>query len=336
MTSGPNVRARRRRAASAALGLSAVLLLAYSVASISLRPAATTAEGLDQMIDCGTQDWSTVAGVSIDPTSACPNAVELNLEVTNAPTVDEQFVRAGSQLFPTGAYGGTVVNGGWASRSISIEGDSQDSSEWLILANSFIGGRPIQLPTKSVDGIENYPLDTYTTNWTGIVVDAVTAERIPVVLTAQTSPVSGFDIQVTRVEMEGDAASPIQHNPHGRFSYALGAQRDPAVRFQVALLVFTVVVGGLAALFMTILIVCRRRPPSLGALGWLATFLFALLEVRRNFPGDPPVGVRLDALVTFPVIALIMMQIVVVAVSWRRRVDWDMENHDPSELGLER
>lgn len=317
-----------------ALIASALVLVAYSVASFSLRPAETTTVGLDQRIDCATQDWSQTSGVSIESTDGCPNAIELNLTVTGAHSVGEHVLDASVQVFPSGSYGGTVVNGGWASRSISIEGDSQASSEWLIYANSLAGGHPIELPTISVAGIESYPLDGYTTSWTGLAEDAVTAERIPVVLTANRSPVSGFDVQILRGEMAGNDIAPVPHNTAGRFSYEVIVQRDPAVRFQVALLAFTLVVGGLAALFMTTLIVSRRRPPSLAALGWLATFLFALLEVRRNFPGNPPIGVRLDAFVTFPVIALILVQIMVIASVWRRRVDWDMENHDPTEPGF--
>ena len=212
-----------------------------------------------------------------------------------------------------------------------MSSDAIGESEWLILSQSLIGGRTARFPLVSARGIAAYPLDTYTSSWTGLIEDGVSADRVPVLQSVEPSVVPGFDLAVTRVPTDAAESKPVHYNPMGRFSYALAIQRDPATRFQVGLLAATMVLGGVASFIMTALIVSRRRPPSLAALGWLATFLFALLEVRRNFPGSPPAGVRLDAFVTFPMISIIIVLFVVNAIVWLRRDDWDMTNQPALE-----
>jgi hypothetical protein len=79
-----------------------------------------------------------------------------------------------------------------------------------------------------------------------------------------------------------------------------------------------IVIGVAASVVTTIAVMLRRRPPSLSALAWLATYLFALIQVRAEFPGEPPIGLAIDRFLTFPAIAVVMGLIVVNAFMWFR------------------
>jgi hypothetical protein len=102
--------------------------------------------------------------------------------------------------------------------------------------------------------------------------------------------------------------------------------------FLALLLALIIIIGAFSAVLMSLSIFNQHRPPSLSALGWLATFLFALVEMRANLPGEPPLGINLDLVITFPIVLIVMALIVLNAFLWMRRDDWDMENHDPREF----
>ena len=94
----------------------------------------------------------------------------------------------------------------------------------------------------------------------------------------------------------------------------------------VSLLLVIMILGALAGIFLSVSIVKEKRPPTLNALSWLATSLFALVEIRSRFPGQPPMGIRLDTFVTYPVILIQLSLIVLHAILWVRRDDWNMKN----------
>jgi len=313
--------------------VAAAILGCYALVALFMRPSSTeVGPGVETIVSCQEQAWESATEVATEAGSNCPNLVEVSLAVESIEPTIERVVRGRVQVYPSGSYGGTVVNGGWASKSLLVSGDAVGSRERLIRSNSLIGGQAQAFALDAVEGIGGYPFDRYSTSWTGIVEDAVSGDRVPVVQSATSGSVPGFDVTIQKQALPDDRATPIAFNPMGRFSYVIGAEREPGVRLQVGLLMLTILVGALAALIMTMLILLRRRPPSLAALGWLATFLFALLEVRRNLPGDPPVGIRLDAYVTFPMTFLLVLLIAVNAWAWLGRDDWDMENQPRDEV----
>ena len=319
---------RMRVVAQSALAGSLVVLVGYLALTFLLRgPTTAVMSGLGSTIKCTENAWALEANISIDSTTGCPNAAEVNIEpreVRREHGVDLYFT---SRVFPSGEYGGSIGNGAWALRSFILSGDAINANEWLVLSNSFVGSENSSLWLDAGKGLVNYPFDEYSTSWTGVIDDAVSGDRIPVVQTATPSSVAGYDISIARQDLDGLVEGDISVNPFGRFGYDISVSRDSAVKFQVLLLSVTTVVGAASAVLLTALVLSRRRPPSIVGLSWLATFLFALLEVRRNYPGDPPIGVRLDGLVTFPVVALLMSLKVVNGVLWLRREDWDLRNH---------
>jgi hypothetical protein len=108
--------------------------------------------------------------------------------------------------------------------------------------------------------------------------------------------------------------------------------RSQTQKLMAFLLILITVTGVISSALVTIAVHRRIRPPSLAVLAWLATFLFALMQIRAEYPGNPPLGIFLDSIVTFPAIALLLFMIVMNAFAWLSRNDWDMENHLVDEM----
>lgn len=315
------------RLATVALGLAVGILLAYLALALVIRGSETSVgEDLSAVIDCGDADWAASAGISVEADTGCPNATEVTIAVRE---VDHRYgptLTLNSTLYPSGTFGGNVADGAWALQSLIVSDDAVGSNEWLVRSNSLVGTHEVEIAMTAAQGISAYPFDAYVASWIGVVDDAVSGERVPVVQTASQSNAPGYDVTIHRGQIEGSVDGAVVVNPFGRFSYDMQVVRDPAVKFQILLLVTATVIGAVAAVLLSILVLTRRRPPSIAALSWLATFLFALLEVRRNYPGNPPVGVTLDTAITVPVVTLLMGLIVVNAAIWLRRDDWDLRN----------
>lgn len=315
------------RFAQVGLWISLAVIGLYLIVAFVIRSSETSVgNDLSAVIDCSQSDWAAKAEIEIEEISGCPNAVEITLAVREVLQSEGSFLKSNITLYPAGSFGGNVVDGAWALRSLTMSDDGVGSNEWFIPSNSLVGTEVVEVALQSDTGIIDYPLDTYGASWMGIVADAVTGERVPVVQTASLTSAPGYDVTIQRGEVEGSIPSNVTVNPFGRFSYEMKISRDPAVKFQVLLLVFATIIGVIAALTLTAMVLSQRRPPSIAALSWLATFLFALLEVRRNYPGNPPIGVRLDSLVTIPVVSLIMSLIVLNTLIWLKRDDWDLKN----------
>jgi hypothetical protein len=329
---------KRPSLAVAVLAAAAILLAAYTALSLVLPGSTTSVDPSLQIVpSCSSAD-PPPGDVGIDPTTGCPNLVEVQASVSRVTLGDSPSVGMGLQVFPSGIYGGALVSGGFTQRSLTLQGDAIGEDEWLMPSNSITGGKEIALPVLSSAGVENFPFDRYETSWTGLVEDAVLAERAPVVTTANAITVPGFDVAIVRTPMDADQVdnSGLIVNEMGRMSYVVEIERSASTVNQTALLVITVLVGALASAYMTIAIATHRRPPSLAALAWLATFLFALIEVRRNFPGNPPLGVRIDSLFLLPVAISVIVEIAIVTGLWLARRDWDAQNleeNDPAVIG---
>ena len=315
------------------LACSAIVLAAYAALSLVLPGSVTSVDPSLRVVPTCSPDDPPPMGVDTDPATGCPNLVEVQAAVSRVNLGDSPSVGLGLQVFPSGAYGGALVSGGFTRRSLTLQGDAVGEDEWLMPSNSITGGREIALPVLASAGVENFPFDRYQTSWTGLVEDAVLAERAPVVTTANAITIPGFDVAIIRSPMEADQVNSagLVINGMGRLGYNVEIERSASTVNQTALLVLTILVGAVASAYMTFAIATYRRPPSLAAMAWLATFLFALIEVRRNFPGDPPLGVRIDSLLLLPVAISVIVEITIVTGLWLARQDWDAQNLDESD-----
>lgn len=86
------------------------------------------------------------------------------------------------------------------------------------------------------------------------------------------------------------------------------------------ILVLLVVIANLA-LLVAWSAFTGRRPVEPGYASWLAALLFALIPLRVNLPGAPPIGAWIDALVFFWVEVVMLAAMVIFIAAWFRYRD---------------
>lgn len=231
-----------------------------------------------------------------------------------------------------GTYGENLENGAFLNFPLLfnfdvLEGDSlHDPPAGNIFGGQFVG---VQLV-----GDQNfYPFDRYRANFFASVQVKGTSESTldaPRFFASDSGKaISGFSIfaqqvgfidgEITRESIDGDRESGV--------SFLIWEiERSQSTKFIALLLSSLMILGGLMGLFITLSIVRQKRPPSITILVWLAAFLFALFQIRNQFPGSPPVGVNLDKFVFFPTVLTLVILIVINVILWVRRDDWDLEN----------
>jgi hypothetical protein len=316
----------RRNPALAPLLIALGLLIAYSFTVFAASFAGSlVSPNLQVVPSC---DASLGEGVETDPASQCPNLVELNLVPKRIDIYDSALLDLTLGVYPSGIYGGSVANGALASKSLSVQGDSVGQNSWRIPSNTLTGGKTVSLALENERPYQTFPFDSYVTSWTSLVEDSVLAERVVTTGTVASAVIPGFDMDFSRTDFEADVTLPgdLVVNERGRFGIQVLITRSMTTILETGLLLLAVLVGAVAALYMTARIQQGKRPPSLAALGWLATLLFALIEVRRALPTDPPLGIYMDRWLFLPVMILLLGLIVVVAVEWIRRPEWDSQN----------
>lgn len=316
----------RRNPALFVFALGAVLLLLYAITTMTSSFATSqVSPDLRVVPVCGAGPYG---GMPVDSTTQCPSLVELNLVPNQVDPNGSQLLDLTVGVFPFGIYGGPVANGALANRSLVIQGDSVGMNSWRIPSNTLTGGKSIGVPMTAERAYSEFPFDAYTTSWTAVVEDAVSAERVMTTGTVESTLIPGFDLTFTRAHMDADVtlANDLVVNERGRFSIEISVTRSMTTITETGLLLLAVFVGAASAVYMTLRIQQGNRPPSLAALGWLATLLFALIEVRQSLPTNPPLGIRLDTIVFFPVMVLVTSLIAVVTFAWLKRPEWDVQN----------
>lgn len=90
--------------------------------------------------------------------------------------------------------------------------------------------------------------------------------------------------------------------------------------FVIIVLVLLVVITNLA-LLVAWSAFTARRPVEPAYASWLATLLFALIPLRVNLPGAPPIGAWIDALVFFWVQIVVLFAMAIFIAAWFRYRD---------------
>ena len=85
--------------------------------------------------------------------------------------------------------------------------------------------------------------------------------------------------------------------------------------FAVVLLAMVVVLAGFA-LFVSILVITRRRRMEAALLGWSAALLFALPLLRTYLPNSPPIGAAIDVYIYLWVILAAVLACVFLLCAW--------------------
>ncbi len=305
----------------------ALLFVAYFIAAISLAPGKMqVSKDLTQVFDC-----KKIASANLP--------LELNVEGQNCPSVTEQVVNLEAIIFddvsylkgtlrvwPAGEIVSALVNTGVAQRALAMSFDSLNETSWQIPAKQFIGSRTFEIPLNNTGAISRYPFDEYTGSWASFLEDFQSSKSLASTLTISDKPIYGWEMSVKQKALPNDLGSKKVVNLDGREAFEWQANRSGSIKLSFFLLIAVMILGTVSAVILTKSIFLRRRPPTLAALGWLATSLFAVLEIRNRFPGEPPLGISADLFVTYPVTITLLALILANTYFWINRDDWDMKN----------
>jgi hypothetical protein len=98
-------------------------------------------------------------------------------------------------------------------------------------------------------------------------------------------------------------------------------ERSGALLVYVAIVLVLLAVVASLALLVAWSSFTGRRPVEPGYASWLAALLFALIPLRVNLPGAPPIGAWIDALVFFWVEVVVLFAMAIFIVAWFRYRD---------------
>lgn len=244
-----------------------------------------------------------------------------NLTITATPELQNQ-------------WGTTLLSGSLAKSRIAF--DFTNTS-----GNGFQDTRPGTIigSLSSTVNLQNtrfgYPFDEYRAYWTIFVTDLDARATPSVALVEDSQILAGLNIRARQLDYRGDGSIRGQRQNGGPLVIEWTIQRSTSSKVAVLAIALLLIVGAGSSLAVTVAIVLRHRPPSLGALGWLAAFLFALFEIRKALPGNPPSGDLFDLYLFFPSLIVIGASTVVNIFVWVRRDDWDLENPRNSAASAE-
>lgn len=313
-------------------GLAIFVILGYFIASIGVSRGSTAVDPQDELFVtyCSAEDTQGIPQELLAE-DGCPDSITAFLAFESFDP-DSRTLRLWMRLYPQGEQGIPLLNGGYFYNSLSVGHSSVGSGNWEVPSREWVGGKAIELVLESTTAQTSYPLDGFSGRFNIVVRNAVTAEPVPVTLAISQKRISGFDITPTVLGKEYSIGNDnFTIFPDGIAGMDFKISRSSGQLTQLVLLLMIIVIGVAASVVTTIAVMKRRRPPSLSALAWLATYLFALIQVRAEFPGEPPIGLAIDRFLTFPAIAVVMGLIVVNAFMWFRRDDWDSENQDVTD-----
>lgn len=310
--------------------ISVVLLAGYAAIGSFLESGKTTFATNEELAlqRCEVKDLEGLPEELVNPADGCLSALTSFVSVDKIDP-NGRLIDVYLRLYPEGTLGINLPNGGYFNQSITLKHTGDGDSEWNIPSNEWVGGHRLQIPMANSKALNNYPFDTYKGELTMHVLEDVTGQYLPLSMAFSKHFVHGYDLKLERVELQEDVVGTSRIvNTGGEAMVTYEISRSNNQIFQSGLLLFIIFIGAASSFATTMAILSRRRPPSISTLAWLATYLFALIQVRSEFPGDPPLGVNIDRFFTFPVMAIIMALIVANAISWLRRDDWDAENQD--------
>ncbi len=166
----------------------------------------------------------------------------------------------------------------------------------------------------------DYPLDQYATD-----VGLLAQVQTPTGLVWYPAELGVWgDIAGWQVGSDGggsaiDAPVPTTAEPTSAVAFAhMGLRRAGSTVSIVVLLLVAMVAVAVLALVIAIAVSRRVRRTEATMAGWFAALLFAVVPLRLNMPGAPPIGAWIDFLVFMWVVLALMFSLVVFVWSWMR------------------
>lgn len=309
------------------LTIAGALLISYLVGLLSMSAGELRmTPQLKKTLDCSDASYLSLPIELKAPDQKCPNVVESVVNFSEISLTETPRLTGSFRLWPAGELGAVVVNSGVAQRALDVNYENLGETSWQIAASEFVGSRTFAIPLNNNGMINNYPFDKYEGTWLMSVADFQSSGPLPTTVTVSSRPIYGWNMDVSAYKQPNDQKLQKILNLNGVVVLEWSAIRSTSVKLSATLLIIVILLGIFAAVTLTISIFRKKRPPTLGALGWLATSLFAIIEIRSRFPGDPPPGILLDKLFTYPVTTTLLGLILTHTFMWIRRDDWDMKN----------
>jgi hypothetical protein len=310
-----------------ALSVAGLLLASYVVGLFSMSAGdLKVSPQLTKALDCSDPSYLNLPFELKAPDQNCPNVVETVVNFSEINLTDTPRLIGAFRLWPAGELGAVVVNSGVAQRALDINYENLGETSWQIAASEFVGSRVFAIPLNNNGMINSYPFDRYEGTWLMSVADFQSSGALPTTATVSSRPIYGWSMEVSAAEQPNDQSFQKDLNLNGVEVLQWSAIRSSSVKISALLLIIVILVGIFSAVILTISILRKKRPPTLSALGWLATSLFAIIEIRSRFPGDPPPGILLDKIITYPVTTTLLGLILTHTFMWIKRDDWDMKN----------
>ena len=283
-------------------------------------------ESLASQLSCADDSWSNLPVALNNPDQDCPTIAEAIIDIQAIEAGKQGLLYGNVRVWPSGELGAAAVNTGIAQRSLSVSLENLGETDWYIEGKRLIGGRAVTIPLKSRAQINDYPFDKYSGDWQARISPSGEYSPFLSTITVGERDIYGWQIEIDSLKFTEDQNFQKVVNQNGSVGFSWNVSRSGIFKISVALLVLTMIIGAFAAIVLSTSILRERRPPTLTALSWLATSLFALVEIRSRFPGRPPMGIKLDTIFTYPIIAILLFLIVLHTYLWVKRDDWNMKN----------
>lgn len=302
-----------------------LVLLAFGTL---IRGGSTDApENLTRGLTCVEKTWNNSIYYTGDP-SGCPDVVEFLFKPAYVNEKSSELTLRFISL-PAGKFGSAMRNSGWVMTSYFIDLDTTNSYRLLNKNGSTSQGATLSAKMNEANSFFYYPFDTYSGEIKSKAVEQISKIDIPTTLIVSRSTLAGWKLKFseagqTKSEFEGKA---LYVGKPATLFWELS--RANIVFIAVGILLVLMLIALFSAIAITRSISNKKRPPSMNLLMWLATILFAILQVRSNFPGNPPVGIFLDFAIVFPVLGLLLIIGIFNTFYWLSRSDWDFENETP-------
>ena len=302
-----------------------ILVLVFAV--FARGGTTTTSKNLTKAITCKDGQWLESDYFTGDP-SNCPDIVEYVFKPAfvneKASELNIRFV-----TLPAGRFGSAMRNSGWVTESYFVDVDTTDAARIENKDGSTSQGTTLRAKLSQANALFYYPFDRYSGEIKAQAISEVTKEQIPVTVIAVDSTLSGWKLDFKEEGKPTAETGGKALYENGRATLYWKLSRANVVYIAVSILLILMLIALGSAFAITRSIAKFKRPPSMNLLLWLATVLFAILQVRTNFPGNPPIGILLDFIVVFPVLGLLLILGIANTFYWLIRTDWDFENENP-------
>ena len=301
-----------------------VIVLLFSFAAFARGGSTSSDKFSYPSLSCDKSQWADSIYFSGD-VNGCPDLIEFYLTPSY---VDEKNSELINKVItgPLGQYGWTNTNAGLTQEAFTVDLDSVDTVRIINKRGDTTQGINSRSKMSTQNTLFYYPFDFYKGEIALQAIDNQSKSPIPSTITVGKQSLSGWIVKYKQSgSPEIESKNKIIYSD-GLAKVSWTLHRANVIFIAIILLIILMLIALVSVFTITRSISNGIRPPSMNLLMWLATILFAIVQVRSNFPGNPPLGILIDYLIVFPVISLLLLLGIANTFFWLVRPDWDIEN----------